>query len=313
MEQNKENKERYGIIYKITNTVNGKVYIGQTTEKRGFNGRYHRNGTGIERVYKHHKSLKEHNIRYNVHLLGAIEKYGFEAFEVDEEFDVASSKEELDSLECKYIKEFNCIENGYNNTDGGSNGKPSEETCKKISEKAKERCKDPEYRRKQSEARKGKYCGENNPMYGKHHTEEGKMKISESRKGKYCGENNPMYGKQRTEEEKMKISESRKGKYCGENHPLYGKHRTEEQKRKQSEAMKGKYCGENHPNARKVICLNDNKIFNTGKECAEYYKLAENTILKICKGITKKSRTGLVFMYYDEFIQQQEQQDQAAI
>ena len=68
MEQNKENKERYGIIYKITNTVNGKCYIGQTTEKRGFNGRYHRNGTGIERVYKHHKSLKEHNIRYNVHL-----------------------------------------------------------------------------------------------------------------------------------------------------------------------------------------------------------------------------------------------------
>ena len=71
--------------------------------------------------------------------------------------------------------------------------------------------------------------------------------------------------------------------------------------------------GKNNPNARKVICLNDNKIFNTGKECAEYYKLAENTILKICKGITKKSRTGLVFMYYDEFIQQQEQQDQAAI
>ena len=137
MEQNKENKERYGIIYKITNTVNGKVYIGQTTEKRGFNGRYHRNGTGIERVYKHHKSLKEHNIRYNVHLLGAIEKYGFEAFEVDEEFDVASSKEELDSLECKYIKEFNCIENGYNNTDGGSNGKPSEETCKKLVKKQK--------------------------------------------------------------------------------------------------------------------------------------------------------------------------------
>ena len=37
--------------------------------------------------------------------------------------------------------------------------------------------------------------GENNPMYGKHHTEESKKKISENRKGKYCGENHPNYGK----------------------------------------------------------------------------------------------------------------------
>ena len=112
---------------------------------------------------------------------------------------------------------------------------------------------------------------------------------------------------------RRKISESLKGKYCGENHPNYGKHRTEEQKRKQSEAMKGKYCGENHPNARKVICLNDSKIFNTINECAEYYKLSEVTIRRICKGITKKSQSGLVFMYYDEYLQQQEQQDQAVI
>ena len=33
----------------------------------------------------------------------------------------------------------------------------------------------------------------------------------------------------------------------------------------------------------------------------------------ICKGITKKSRSGLVFAYYDEYLQQQEQQDQAVI
>ena len=33
----------------------------------------------------------------------------------------------------------------------------------------------------------------------------------------------------------------------------------------------------------------------------------------ICKGITKKSQSGLIFAYYDEYLQQQEQQDQAAI
>ena len=102
MEQNKENKERYGIIYKITNTVNGKVYIGQTI--KSFNGRYRFSGEGIERVYRHHKYHKEHNKHYNTHLLRSIEKYGFEAFDVIEEFDAAYSKEELNDLEKKYIK-----------------------------------------------------------------------------------------------------------------------------------------------------------------------------------------------------------------
>ena len=97
---------------------------------------------------------------------------------------------------------------------------------------------------------------------------------------------------------RRKISESLKGKYCGENHPNYGNH---------------KLAGKNHPRARKIICLNDGKIFNTRKECAEYYKLYVSTIRRICKGITKKSRTGLIFMYYDEYLQQQEQQDQAVI
>lgn len=38
---------------------------------------------------------------------------------------------------------------------------------------------------------KGKFIGENNPMYSKHLTEEAKKKISESRKGKYLGSNSP--------------------------------------------------------------------------------------------------------------------------
>ena len=85
----KEQKEIYGIIYIVRNKINNKLYIGQTTEKRGFNGRYHFKGSSIEKVYKYHKGCKDKNKSYNAHLLNSIEKYGIGAAEVDEAFDVA--------------------------------------------------------------------------------------------------------------------------------------------------------------------------------------------------------------------------------
>ena len=116
-------KEYYGVIYKITNIVNNKSYIGQTTHKRGFLDRYPHKGIGIERVYKYHKHRKDINEPYNTYLLRAIEKYGFENFIVDEVLDVASSKEELDLKETMYIQQFNSFENGYNMNLGGHGNK----------------------------------------------------------------------------------------------------------------------------------------------------------------------------------------------
>lgn len=114
-----DNKEYYGIIYKIENTINHKVYIGQTTDKKGFNGRYCCNGNGIERVYNFHNNRKKRNLQYNSHLLNAIEKYGFDSFTVDEIFDVALSPNELNNKEILYIAQFDSFRNGYNNTPGG--------------------------------------------------------------------------------------------------------------------------------------------------------------------------------------------------
>lgn len=59
---------------------------------------------------------------------------------------------------------------------------------------------------------------------GKSKSEESKKKMSKAKKGKYLGENNPMYGKRHSEESKKKMSEAKKGRYTGENNSAYGKH-----------------------------------------------------------------------------------------
>ena len=105
-----------------------------------------------------------------------------------------------------------------------------------------------------SEARKGKNCGKDNPMYGKH------------------GEDNPLYGKPRSEEVKRKISEAKKG----ERNSFYGKHHTEETKQRISEKLKKLKGGGKNPNAKKVLC--DELIFSCIKECAEFYDIPVSTM-----------------------------------
>lgn len=115
----KDGREVYGIIYKITNRANGKVYIGQTT--RGFNKRYDASGKGIEKVLKYHERLKNGGYRYNLHLYNSIKKYGIGVFEVEEEFDFAKTEKGLANKERKYIKQFKSFDSkfGYNSTNGG--------------------------------------------------------------------------------------------------------------------------------------------------------------------------------------------------
>lgn len=98
------NKNVYGYIYMIKNTVNGKIYFGQTI--RDFDSRY------MGDIAKH---------THNDHLRCSIEKYGIENFEITKEFDVAYSKEELDALEDLYICIYDTMnyKYGFNKTRGG--------------------------------------------------------------------------------------------------------------------------------------------------------------------------------------------------
>ena len=93
-------------IYKITNNINNKSYIGQSIN--------------IEKRIKEHfwKSFLEKDISFTSILHTAIRKYGKENFviEVLEE----CSLEELDDKEKYYIKKYNTISpNGYNILSGG--------------------------------------------------------------------------------------------------------------------------------------------------------------------------------------------------
>lgn len=120
--------EVFGIIYKIRNKINNKLYIGQTCQKRGFKDRYCAKGTGIERVYNFCIRQKKYNEDYNVHLFNAMEKYGLENFEVSEIFDIAFSKDELNIKEQCWIQIYKSTSRkyGYNIQTGGENNKHSE-------------------------------------------------------------------------------------------------------------------------------------------------------------------------------------------
>jgi hypothetical protein len=100
------NLEVYGVIYKITNIVNGKIYIGQTI--RGFDLRYKNN-------------LEKHT--NNKHLKSSIVKYGINNFKINTIFDIAFSEYELNIKEIIWIDYYDCRNNGYNIAEGGDSRK----------------------------------------------------------------------------------------------------------------------------------------------------------------------------------------------
>jgi group I intron endonuclease len=109
----------YGRVYIVTNQVNGKQYVGQTT-------------VALTRRWAIHLSSAR-SLRNSCRALGnAIRKYGPDNFTMVE-VDSASSKEELDAKELQWVGRCNSISpNGYNLTEGGGSvGRPSEETIEK--------------------------------------------------------------------------------------------------------------------------------------------------------------------------------------
>lgn len=285
-------KTVFGVVYKIKNTTNNKIYIGLTTSKRGFNGRYSAKGIGVERVYNFYKYQDKNNQFVNRHLLNSIEKYGFESFEVDEEFDFAYSKEELKLKEEKWIKHYksNNYKYGYNRTAGGDSFLSGEENPRYNSIKYKcEVC--------------GKECAVNRSKFeqSKHHY----CSVECSRTGysnNYTGENNPTYNRIKIKCDCCSKEFYRPKSLTNSNNYCSRECKNEHQKHLLSK--KG------NPRSRKVICITTGKIFNTVKDGAEEYGCTRQHISKCCNGKIKycgklNDGTPLVWAYYDEYINQE--------
>lgn len=150
----------YGYIYRTTNLINNKIYIGQK---------------------KSDLFLGESYLGSGVKLSSAIQHYGKENFSVDL-IDVADSKDELDSKEKEYIKLYNSQDDsiGYNLADGGEGGYVGYTWNKGLTKETDSRlCQSEDTKRKRSESLKRAY------KEGRHNinfTSEVRRKMSEKAK-----------------------------------------------------------------------------------------------------------------------------------
>ena len=218
-------------IYKITNKLNGKVYIGQSRD--------------IDARWRQHINAKDDVLIHN-----AIKKYGKENFSFEVLLECPA--EMLNDWERDMIALYDCISpKGYNLTEGGGGCKCSEETKIKMSNarkgktpwnKGKTNIYTEETLLKMSELKKGKNLSEEHKrkisesMKGIHIKKKKKIKISESKKGTHFSEetkkkmSEARKGIPLSEETKIKISESKKGRQL-----------SEEIKKKMSEVKKGRH------------------------------------------------------------------------
>lgn len=222
----------YYLIYKITNKVNGKIYIGQH-KTDDLNDCYMGSGTAIKRAIKKH----------------GVENFTKEILYFCTDFDTMNMMEEMLVNET-----FVARKDTYNLKTGGEGGIPSEEARRKMSEVHKGKTLSLEQRQKIS-----------NSLKGNHHvSEDGKRKISEANRGRqysveqrkhnsgvHKGARNHNYGKPRSEETRRKIAASLMGHSVSKetrqkisqhsvhhSPPNKGLPVSEEQKRKISETLK---------------------------------------------------------------------------
>jgi group I intron endonuclease len=268
-------------IYKITNLINGKVYIGESNN--------------IKRRFNEYKSLKCKGQRklYNSFACHGLENHKFEII-------MECAFEDLKYFESCFQEIYIVVEKGLNLIYTGRDekkGSISEETRKKRSENhhtKKEGYVNPLKGVPKSEETKEKMRIGN---IGKKMSVDACKKMSEAQKRLYengyvnpmkgkIGEKNHNYGKPCSLETRKKISDAQKGKKISEEQILKrlktiterynngeleawnkGKNLSEDHKQKLSENHWSKKEGYLCPNGKKVINTETGEIYNSSAEC----------------------------------------------
>jgi group I intron endonuclease len=107
-------------IYKATNTITGKSYV-------GYSSNFHRRKIA-------HKTKSKNGSKYHFH--NSIRKYGFDSID----WEILYEGNDALTQETRFIKEHDTFHNGYNLTEGGegaSGWKHTKEAKEKIAEASK--------------------------------------------------------------------------------------------------------------------------------------------------------------------------------
>lgn len=211
------------IVYKTTNLVNGKFYIGQDTNN---NPDYFGSGVKIKLAMK---------------------KYGKDNFR-KEILEYCKTQEALNEREKFWIKETKAIELGYNLAEGGFG-------CSNMSDEIKQKISKSKKGVRLSEQTKQRMsCS----ARGRKVSEETKQKLSLANIGKKLSDEHiekmrqSHLGKKLPEEQKIKIGEKSKGRKMSEEAKLKisrsrtGKKHPKETKKRISEVQRGKKLTDSH-------------------------------------------------------------------
>ena len=181
------------VVYKITNQINGKIYVGQTS-------------------FSIEKRWREHVVSKKSLISKAVRKYGEESFSI-ECLEKCSSVEELNQKEIHYIALLKSTQRdvGYNVEFGGLHSPMTNETKQKLSIAHQGKKLSKEHKDRIGLSCSGKKRSEetktlmSQSFKGRTHSEETRKKISEATTGRVAHNQ----GVAQSEETKLKLSQSK--------------------------------------------------------------------------------------------------------